>query len=106
LLYHLGTALIALADEPRVMNSFLCAFYENRETQPGALVEGAKELQTADPLTIQLVTKEPFECGVWKVVGMAEATATAKGCDAVKVNSDHSVTGSLAVTPDDVQDVS
>jgi hypothetical protein len=46
----LGKALIAgqvLSDEPQAMNSFLCAFYENRETQPGALVEGAKELQTA-----------------------------------------------------------
>ena len=37
---------------------------------------------------------------------MAEATAKAKGYDAVKVNSDNSVMGSLAVTPDDVQDVS
>jgi len=37
---------------------------------------------------------------------MAEAAAKAKGYDAVKVNSDHSVTDSLAVTPDDVQDVS
>jgi len=39
-------------------------------------------------------------------VATSPRPAKAKGYDAVNVNSDHSVARSVAVTPDNVQDVS